>query len=194
VGDKLLDTLRVVEHEIVDRRDVPIEDDASREQVGIRIVHARARQITHAQKIAETFTTEEPVLVEARDRQRVGHIDLVREGLHAVDDLLDLRKSLRVDGRVRIEIDGARNAADQEVRVRILATEDRVQSRDVTLPDERVQVVCNSHQVRFRRQFVGRMTPVRLREDAELAGFDEVGDLLLHIAEVAGRRSRIAAQ
>ena len=151
-------------------------------------------QVAEAQEIAQAFAAGEPVLVEAGDRERVGHVDLLDEGLHLVDDVLHLRQPLRVDRRIGVQVDRARHAADDEVRVRVLAAEDRVQAGNVALPFERVEIVRDGHQVRFGRQLVLGMTPVGAREDAELAGFDEIRDLLLHVAEVADRRTRVAAQ
>ena len=104
--NEFLDTLRITQLEVVNRRQVAVQDHAAWEQEGVGIVHARRRQIADAQEVAEAFATCEPVLVETRDRQRVGHVDLVNEGLHAVDDLLHLRQPLAVDGRVRIQVDG----------------------------------------------------------------------------------------
>ena len=127
------------------------------------------REVAVAQEVAEPFTLRRPVLVEAGDRQRVRHVDLVDELAHARDDVLHLRQPLGVDRRVRVEVDRVRHAADHEVRVRVLAAEDRVQLRDVALPGERVEVVRDRHQVRLRRQLVGRVTPVAVGEDAELA-------------------------
>ncbi len=69
--------------------------------------------------------------------------------------------------------------------MRVLATKDGVQSRDIALPHECVQVMCDRHQVCFGGQPVFRMTPVSLGEDTQLPGLDEAGDLLLHVAEIA---------
>ncbi len=49
------------------------------------------------------------------------------------------------------------------------------------------------HEVRLGRQLVGRVTPVGAREDAELAALDESLHLLLHVGEVPGRGTCVAA-
>ena len=69
--------------------------------------------------------------------------------------------------------------------MRILAAKNGVQSRDVALPDECVEVVGDGHEIRFGWQPVFRMPPVGLREDAQLPRLDEAGDLFLHVPEVA---------
>ena len=87
---------------------------------------------------------------------------------------------------------GARHAADQKHRVRILAAEDGMQFHHIALPGECIQVMRHGHEVGFGRQLVGRMSPVAVGENAELPGFDEALQFLLHIAEIAGRRLGIA--
>ena len=186
-----LDAIRVVELQLVDRRQVAIENDAAREQERVRITHAGRRQVTDTQEVAESFAAFEPVAVKTGDRQRVGHVGLRHERLHAVNDVLHLAQALAVDRRVRVQVDRARYAADDEIRVRVLATEDRMQSRDVTLPDEGIEVVRDRHQVRFRRQPVLRVAPVSLRKNSELTLLDEVRDFLLYVREIADRGSRV---
>ena len=79
------------------------------------------------------------------------------------------------------------------MRVRILAAEDGVQPGDVTLPRERIEVVRHGHQVRFRRQLVGRVPPVTVGEYPELSTLDESTHALLHVREVPGRGARVTA-
>jgi hypothetical protein len=59
---------------------------------------------------------------------------------------------------------------------------------------ERVQVMRDGDQVYLRRQLVRGMSPVRLGKDTELARLDEIGEFLLHVAEMADRRARVGAQ
>jgi hypothetical protein len=98
-----------------------------------------------------------------------------------------MAQAFRVDGGVRVQVDRAGRAADDEVRVRVLATENSVQSCHIALPFERIEVMRNGHQVGLRRQLVFRVAPVSFREYAELAGLNEVLHLLLDIAEVPFR-------
>ena len=86
----------------------------------------------------------------------------------------------------------AGRAADQEVRVRILAAEDGMKLRDLALPRKRIQIMRHGHQVRLRRQLVARVAPVGVGEDAELPGFDQLLDAALHVGEIAGRGARVA--
>jgi hypothetical protein len=50
---------------------------------------------------------------------------------------------------VAVDVDGAGHAADQPVRVRVLAAEDGVDLDDLLLQVQRLQVVGDRHQVGF---------------------------------------------
>ncbi len=178
----------------MNRGNVTIQDRAARQQEGIRIVHAGSRQVTETHEVAEAFAAIEPVLVKTRNGQRIGYVNLLHEDFHLVDDVLDFSKPLRVDRGVRVKVDRAGCAANHEVGMRVLAAEDRMQACHIALPLEGIKIVRDRHQVCFWRQLVFRVTPVRFREDTELTRFNKVPYLLLHIAEVAFRRTRIAAQ
>ena len=104
--------------------------------------------------------------------------------LGAGDHVADVGQPLGVDRRGVVQVDGARHPAHQEVRVRVLAAEDRVQPDDVALPVERLEVVRHGEQVHLGRKLVGRMAPVAVGEDPELAAGDELLDPVLHPAEV----------
>ena len=127
-----------------------------------------------------------PVLVERGHGQQVGNVNLVDELVGLADELRNQVEPLGVDGRHFIHVDGAGNAADEVVGVRILAAEDRVDLDDLLLPFERVEVVRDGDQVDFRRQLVGRVTPVAVGEDAQTAGGEGL-DLVLHLGEIRGR-------
>ena len=95
---------------------------------------------------------------------------------------------------VGVDADGARHATDHEVRVRVLATEYGMQFHHIALPFQRVEIMCDRHQVGFGRQFVGRVPPVAVSEDAQLTGLNKTFQLALHVAEVTGRRLGITGQ
>ncbi len=92
---------------------------------------------------------------------------------------------LHVDGRNFVDVDGARNAADKVVRVRILAAEDGMDLDDFFLPLQRIEIVSDCDQVHFRRQLVSRMAPIAVGEDAQTAGGKGL-DLVLHFGEIRG--------
>ena len=192
--DVLLDLLRRMHIDLVDGAEVAAEDRAGRDQVTRRVAHAVGWKVAVGQEVAETLATAAPVLVEAGDRQRIRHINLVDEGFHLRDDVLYLRQALGVDRRVRVQVDRAGHAADDEIGVRILAAEDGVQARDVALPGQCLEIMRYRHQVGCRWQLVRRVSPVGLGEDAELAGLDEVLELFLHVGEVAGGGLGVAGQ
>jgi hypothetical protein len=72
--------------------------------------------------------------------------------------------------------------------MRVLAAEDGVDLGHVRLPVQRFQVVGHGQQVDLGRQFIGRMAPVGVGEDGELAAVGDGLHLLLYVGEVAGRR------
>ena len=61
---------------------------------------------------------------------------------------------------------------------------------ELALPVERLEIVRDRHQVRFRRQPVGRMAPVGVGERAELAALDERLEAIAHAGEVFRARQR----
>ena len=80
--------------------------------------------------------------------------------------------------------------------MRILAAENRVQANHVALPVERFEIMRDGEQVHFGRQFVRRVSPVAVGENAELSRADEFLEPLLHgahlgLAVVRPRRNRL---
>ena len=71
----------------VHAREVAIEHDAPGNQELRGISQGAHRQPTVAQEIAEALAAPEPVAVEAGDREHVGHVDLLDEGLRALGEL-----------------------------------------------------------------------------------------------------------
>jgi len=74
--------------------------------------------------------------------------------------------------------------------VRVLAAEDGVDLDDLLLEVQRLQVMRHRHQVGLGRQLVRWVAPVGVRERPELAGFDELLQPVLQVAEIARRRER----
>ena len=54
---------------------------------------------------------------------------------------------------------GAGHAADQPVRMRILAAEDRLDLHDLLLEIERLEIMRDRHQIGFGRQLIGGFVP-----------------------------------
>ena len=193
MGDEFLDLIGRVEIDLVNRREIAAEDGAAREQEVRRVVDAVPRQVTVTQEIAEALALGAPVFVEARDGQRVGDVDLVHEIAHLGDNALHGGQSRRIDCGIGIDVDWRGYAANEKMRVRVLATENSQYLGDVALPAERFQVMRYGHQVCLGRQLVGRVTPIGFGENAQLTRLDEVSDLFLHVGEVAGGALRIVA-
>jgi hypothetical protein len=82
---------------------------------------------------------------------------------------------------------------DQEIRMRVLAAEDRVHLGDIALPRERLEIVRHGHQVGLRRQLVSRMAPVGLGKNTQLTRFDKGLQLRFHVPEETRGTLRIAA-
>ena len=182
----LLDLVGIIHIDFVNGRQVPVQNGAGRNQETGRIIHALFRKVAEGEEITQPFTTRTPVLVETGDRQQIRDIHLVNKRLHLVDDFLHLRQLLGIDGRIGIQVDRTGDTAHQEIRVRILATKDGVQLGHITLPGQCFKVMRHRHQVSFRWQLVGRVAPVTIGKDAQLAALDKILQLLLHVGEIAG--------
>ncbi len=195
--DEFLDVFLGVQIDFLDVGEVAAENRTARHQEGFRILaHAREIAVGHEISIAFAIAGLEPVLVERRDGQGVGQVHLIDEVAHLFDDGGHLLQAHFVDGggtgsRAGMHADGGRSAAHQHIGMRILAAENRLQLHHLALPGERIEIVRHSHEVRLRRQGVAGMAPVGIGEDAELAGFDQFLDAILHVGEVAGGGSLV---
>ena len=69
--------------------------------------------------------------------------------------------------------------------MRVLAAKDRVDLDDLLLEVEHFKIVRDGKKVHGGRQLHGRMAPVAVLEDAELAARDELLQAVLDVAEVA---------
>ena len=150
------------------------------------MVVAVGRKFAVAEIVVQAAAVLGPVLVERGHGQQVGNVNLVDELVGLADEPRNQVEPLHVDGGNLVDVDGARNAADKVVRVRILAAEDGMDLDDFLLPLQRVEIVRHADQVHLGRQLVGRMAPVAVGEDAQTAGGKGL-DLVLHFGEV-GRR------
>ena len=177
---------------------VAVDDRAARHhQVARAVVVGLDRQVAvrHQELRRQAAADRRPVLVETGDRDQVGDVDVVDELDGAVDDPADHVQPFhvdRADRACRVHVDRRRHAADQPVRVRVAAAENRLDLHDFLLEVERFEVVRDGHQVGFRRQLVGRVTPVAVAERPELSRLDELLQAVLQVAEVARRRQRPA--
>jgi hypothetical protein len=195
VVDELLHLLRVAQVDFVDLGEIAADDGAARQQqVGGAVVVGLVGDVAVGQHaLRRQAAAVRPALVERGDGQQVGDVDLLDELNGAVDDALDQVQAFHVDRPHRagvVDVDGAGHAAHQPVRVRVLAAEDGVDLDDLLLEIEGLQVVRHRHQVGLGRQLVGRVAPVAVHERAELAGFDELLQPVLDVAEVARRGQR----
>lgn len=126
------------------------------------------------------------VLIKSGDGDNVRIIYFVDEIVAGLHQLLQVAQGELVDGLVIVHVDGAGHAADQEVRVRVLAAQNGVDLDHVPLPDQGLEVMRHAQQIHFRRQLVGRMAPVAVREDGILPVGDGVLQLFLHSGEIRG--------
>ncbi len=97
---------------------------------------------------------------------------------------------LHVDGVVAVQIDGGADATHQIVRMRVLAAEHGVDLDDFLLPLEGFQIMRHRHEIRLRRQLVGRMAPISVLENSKLAGLDEFLQRAGDIGVITRRRRR----
>ncbi len=200
VIDELLHLLGVAR---VDRKDfvpVSIENGAAGQLlragvahdffIGTVVDHVGGRQAAAVQPAG--------VLVDRADGQHIRDVDVVVELDHLLDARFDEVQALHVDrcagGPVAVDVDGARHAAHQVVRMRVLAAEDGVHLDPFLLQVECFEVVGDRHQVGFGRQHIGLVAPVAVHEGAQLAALDELLQPVLDVAEVAGRRHRVTGR
>src|ERR1017187_4733026 len=168
------------------RAQVAPEHHAARVLERVRLAISLGGELAVAEVVAQASAVPRPVLVERGDREHIRDVDLVDELVCLIDEALDQIQPIGVDGGDFIHVDGTGNAADKVVRMRILATEDRVDLDDLLLPHQRVQIVGHGDQVDLRRQLVGRMPPIAVGEDAQPVGGERL-DLVLHVREIRGR-------
>ncbi len=71
--------------------------------------------------------------------------------------------------------------------MRVLAAEDGVYLHNLLLPFQRLQIVRYPDEVDFGRQFIGRVPPVAVGENAKLTAFHKGAEAFLQVGEVAGR-------
>ena len=126
------------------------------------------------------------ILVKSGDGHDVRVVHLVDEVVAGLHQLFQVAQGKLVDGLVIVHVDGAGHAAHQEVRVRVLAAQDGVDLDHVPLPDQGLEIVRHAQQVHLRRQLVGRVAPVAVRENGVLAVGDGVLQLFLHPGKVRG--------
>ena len=176
--DELLDLRHVTHVDVVDFFEIAVNDRAARHQHARPVVGLVGKVAIGKHGLAREAAADcAPVLVEGGDRLEVGNVDLVddRDGL--IDDAADHVQALDIERSDRadiVDVDRARNAADQPVRVRVLAAEDRLDLHQLTLKIERFEVVRHRHQVGFGRQLVRRVAPVGVAERPELSRFNEL--------------------
>ena len=99
--------------------------------------------------------------------------------------MADEGKPLGIDRIGFIEIDRTRRTADQIIRMRILASKDRVNPDDFLLPLESLQIMRHRHEIRLGRELVGRMSPVTIGKNPQLPALHKFCQALLHIGKIA---------
>ncbi len=128
------------------------------------------RHVAVRHEIAEPFAIAEPLLVEAGNREHVGNVDLLDEGIGTSRKLIKERDAFRInDGFRLVAIDCGRHPThEKRLQVRILTAQDRVDANEIPLHVERFDVMRDRKQVRFRRQLVSRVSPVTAAKEAQL--------------------------
>ena len=71
--------------------------------------------------------------------------------------------------------------------MRVLSAEDGMYFDNLFLPFQCFEVMDGGNQVLLRCQFVGRVPPIPVGEDAQLTAGDELLELVLHFCEIAFR-------
>ena len=127
------------------------------------------------------------VFIYTGNHQEIGDIHLVDEILAFLQLLFHQCETFGIDGVRLVQVDAARHTADQEVGMRVLSAEDGMYFDNLFLPFQCFEVMDGGNQVLLRRQFVGRVPPIPVGEDAQLTAGDELLELVLHFGEIAFR-------
>ena len=144
-------------------------------------------ELAIAHVVANPASDRGPILVERRNRQQIGDVDLFDEVLRFFQKALDFDQLLGIERILGIGVDRNRHAPHQEgLRMRILAAQDGVNLDHVLLPLQSLQIMGGCHQVGFGRQMIGRVPPVGIGKGAETARGDKCLDLVLHRLEIGG--------
>ena len=173
-----------------DLREVQVANDAPREQVGRGLVDLAAPVAAVGEEAPRPGADPRPLGVGRGQEHDVGQVDLLDERPHGGEPLAQEADALGVDGLRAAGVQRRGHPAHEEgLRVRVLAAQDGVDADHVALPLERLQVVRDEQQVLLGRQPVGRVAPVAVAEERELAGVGQPLHARAHRAEV--RRARL---
>jgi hypothetical protein len=185
VGNKFLDLAGVFQVKIIDFAEISIQHNAPGNQKAFRIVNGFGRQIPVRHVIADTASPQ-VLLVEAGNSENIRNQNLIHKDFGLIDFGFDKTETLNVDHAVIVQIDGSRNPAHRIIGVRILAAENGMDFDDFLLPIQRFNIMRHPQQIDFRRKLIGRVSPVGIGKDTELATVHQVLDFGLDIFEVAG--------
>lgn len=90
VGNVLLDLGVIIEIDIVDGREIAIENGTTGNQKRADVVHAVGGEVAVTHEIADPFALQGPFFIETGNRQGIGQVDLIHKALHVLDNILDL--------------------------------------------------------------------------------------------------------
>ena len=116
--------------------------------------------------------------------QNIWKVDLADEGLRTFNDLSDIIQPFHVEGVGIVYVDGAGHTPDQEIGVGIFPSENGLDFDDFFLDFERFEIVSQSHEIYFRRKFIGRVSPISVGENTEFAGLYERAYFLLYFDKI----------
>jgi hypothetical protein len=153
---------------------------------GLRLAVSLGGELAIAEIVMQSATIIRPVFVEGGNSKQIGNINLIDELIGPADELRNKIEPVGVDGGHFIHIDRAGNAADEVIRMRIFAAEDRVDLDDLFLPGQGVDIVSHCDQIHLGRQLVGRMSPISVGKYAQAVGGKSL-DLVLNTGKISRR-------
>ena len=132
-----------------------------------------------------------PVFVVGLHCHQVRIVDFVDEADRGLSHIAQEVHPNLVDhdalGTCVAHVNRAGNAANQIVRVGVLAADDSVDLNDFALEVQAFEIVSNAQKVDFRRKFVAGVAPVSVSKNTELAAGDECFQAVLNFFEVSRR-------
>ena len=168
-------------------REIALSNHSGGKEERRRVVHALARIVPVGQEVAHSLAAGKPVAIETGDGQHVRHVDLAYELLAHLNQRAEKLQAFRIEGSLRrIGVHGRGHSAyEKGLQVRVLAAHHGMHPYEVALEFQRIEIVGNGQQVHFGRQTVGRMAPVPVGEQTQLAALHQSSHACLNGPEMA---------
>ena len=146
------------------------EDDSARKPEVGRVAVPVVRKLAVGKIIAHSAAIGSPFFIKRGHSEKIRDIDLLDKLQGFLRNLVHESNTARIQGLLAARIDRYGNASyEVGLGMRILGAKKRLHPDHIPLPFQGLKIMSYSHEVCFRRQFVGRVAPVGVGKHAELA-------------------------